>query len=104
MAIFSTPSKAAHPGKVERMSGAARMERSAVVMAALGLATALAGCNPAGYPDCFRVQCPSPPFYHASYAGYVPAYEATYPPRPAFFEPPWDDPFVEYTQRTLTIS
>jgi hypothetical protein len=70
----------------------------------LGLAAALGGCDPAGYPDCFRVQCSSPPFYHASYANYVPAYEATYPPRPAFFEPPWDDPFVDYTQRSLTIS
>ena len=80
------------------------MGRSAAVMAALGLGTALGGCNPAGYPDCFRVQCPSPPFYHASYAGYVPAYEATSPPRPAFFEPPFDDPFSDYTQRILTIS
>jgi uncharacterized membrane protein YgcG len=73
-------------------------------MAALGLGTALAGCNPAGYPDCFRVQCSSPPFYHASYAGYVPSYEAVHPPRPAFGDPPFDDPFADYTQRILTIS
>ncbi len=78
--------------------------RRGSLLAALGLAVALAGCNPFGYPDCYRVQCPSPPFYHASYAGYVPAYEATYPPRPAFFEPPWDDPFADYTQRIVTIS
>jgi hypothetical protein len=74
------------------------------VMAALGLGTTLAGCNPAGYPDCFRVQCPSPPFYHASYAGYVPTYEGGYPAPPAFGAPPWDDPFVDYTQRIVTIS
>ena len=86
------------------MGRAAGMGRSAAVMAALGLGTALGGCNPAGYPDCFRVQCSSPPFYHASYAGYVPAYEATSPPRVAFGEPPWDNPFADYTQRILTIS
>jgi hypothetical protein len=49
------------------------------------------------------VQCPSPPYYHASYAGYVPAYEASHPSWPAF-EPPFDDPFADYTQRILTIS
>jgi hypothetical protein len=70
-------------------------------MAALGLAAALGGCNPLGYPDCFRVECPYPPVYHASYAGYIPAYV---PGRPAFGEPPFDDPFADYTQRTLTVS
>jgi hypothetical protein len=83
------------------MSGAAGMGRSAAAMAALGLGVALAGCNPAGYPTCFRVECPYPPVYNASYAGYVPAYA---PGRPAFGEPPWDDPFADYTQRILTIS
>jgi hypothetical protein len=73
-------------------------------MASLGLGTALAGCNPAGYPDCFRVQCPSPPFYHASYVGYIPPYEGGHPALPAFGEPQWDDPFSDYTQRILTIS
>ena len=86
------------------MSGAAGIGRSAAVMAALGLGTALGGCNPAGYPGCFRVQCPSPPFYHASYAGYVPAYEASYPAPPAFGDPPWDNPFDNYTQRIVAIS
>jgi hypothetical protein len=80
------------------------MRRSAVVLAALGLGTALGGCNPPGYADCFRVQCSSPPFYHASYVGYVPAHEGGYPSLPAFGPPPWDDPFADYTQRILTIS
>jgi hypothetical protein len=70
-------------------------------LAAFGSAAALGGCNPLGYPDCFRVECPYPPVYHASYASYVPAYV---PGRPAFGEPPFDDPFVDYTQRTLTVS
>ena len=80
------------------------MGRSAAVMAALVLGTALSGCNPFGYPDCYRVQCPSPPYYHASYAGYVPAYEASYAPRWPAFEPPFDNPFDDYTQRIVTIS
>ena len=86
------------------MSGAAGVGRSAAVMAALGMGAALGGCNPAGYPDCFRVQCPSPPYSHASYAGYVPAYEPSSPPWPAFGDPPWDNPFDNYTQRIVTIS
>jgi hypothetical protein len=86
------------------MSGAAGIGRSAAVMAALGLGTALGGCNPFGYPDCFRVQCPSPPFAHASYAGYAPAYEASYAPSWPAFETAWDDPFANYTQRSVTIS
>ena len=76
--------------------------RSLRIVAALGLAAALGGCNPLGYPDCYRVQCPYPPVYHDSYAGYVPAYDR--PGRPAFGEPPFDDPFADYTQRSLTIS
>jgi hypothetical protein len=71
------------------------------IVAALGLAAALGGCNPAGYPTCFRVECPYPPVYRNSYAGYVPAYTDG---RPAFGEPPFDDPFADYTQRSLTIS
>jgi hypothetical protein len=71
------------------------------IVAALGLAAALGGCNPAGYPTCFRVECPYPPVYQNSYAGYVPAYTNG---RPAFGEPPFDDPFADYTQRSLTIS
>ncbi len=86
------------------MSGAAGVRRSAAVMAALGLGTALSGCNPAGYPDCYRMQCPSPPFAHASYAGYAPAYEASYAPSWPAFEPPFDDPFANYTQRIVSIS
>jgi hypothetical protein len=77
------------------------MPRSFKVAAALGLAAGLSGCNPLAYPDCYRVQCPYPPVYHASYAGYVPAYTDG---RPAFGEPPFDDPFADYTQRSLTIS
>ena len=76
--------------------------RSLQIVAALGLAAALGGCNPAGYPTCYRVECPYPPVYHNSYAGYIPAY--TGGPGPALGEPPWDDPFVDYTQRSLTVS
>ena len=75
--------------------------RSLKVIAALGLAAALSGCNPVAYPDCYRVQCPYPPVYHASYAGYVPAYTDG---RSAFGKPPFDDPFADYTQRSLTVS
>jgi hypothetical protein len=75
--------------------------RSLQIVAALGLAAALGGCNPAGYPTCFRVQCPYPPVYQNSYAGYVPAYTDG---RPAFGEPPFDDPFANYTQRTLAVN
>lgn len=75
--------------------------RSLQIVAALGLAAALSGCNPAGYPTCFRVECPYPPVYQNSYAGYVPAFTDG---RPAFGEPPFDDPFANYTQRSLTIS
>jgi len=75
--------------------------RSFKVVAALGLAAGLSGCNPLAYPDCYRVQCPYPPVYRNSYAGYVPAYTDG---RPAFGEPPFDDPFADYTQRSLTIS
>ena len=75
--------------------------RSLQIVAALGLAAALSGRNPAGYPTCFRVECPYPPVYQNSYAGYVPAFTDG---RPAFGEPPFDDPFANYTQRSLTIS
>ena len=75
--------------------------RSFQIVSALGLVAALSGCNPAGYPTCFRVECPYPPVYQNSYAGYVPAYTNG---RPAFGEPPFDDPFADYTQRSLTIS
>lgn len=71
------------------------------IISALGLAVALSGCNPAGYPTCFRVECPYPPVYQNSYAGYVPAYTDG---RPAFGAAPWDDPFANYTQRSLTVS
>ena len=71
-------------------------------VAALGLAAGLSGCNPLAYPDCYRVQCPYPPVYQNSYAGYVPA---TVPAgRLAFGEPPFDDPFFDYTQRSLFIN
>ena len=62
--------------------------RSLQIVAALGLGAALGGCNPAGYPTCFRVECPYPPVYQNSYAGYVPAYTDG---RPAFGEPPFDN-------------
>ena len=62
---------------------------------------ALGACNPAGYPTCYRVECPYPPVYQNSYVGYVPAYA---PGGPAFGEAPFDDPFSDYTQRSPTIS
>jgi hypothetical protein len=70
-------------------------------VAALGLAAGLSACNPLASPDCYRVQCPYPPIHSASYAGYVPAHVDG---RPAFGDPPFDDPFADYTQRSLTIS
>ncbi len=66
--------------------------KSLELVAALGLAAGLSGCNPLAYPDCYRVQCPYPPVYQNSYAGYIPAYVDG---RPAFGEPPFDDPFVD---------
>jgi hypothetical protein len=75
--------------------------RSFQILASLALAAPLGGCNPLGYPDCFRVRCPYPPVYSASYAGYIPA---VVDGRPAFGEPPFDDPFADYTQRSLTIT
>lgn len=75
--------------------------RSLRTVTALGLAAALSGCDPLAYPDCYRVQCPYPPVYQNSYAGYVPVYVGG---RPSFGEPPFDDPFADYTQRSLTIA
>ncbi len=75
--------------------------RSLQVVAALGLAAALGGCEPGGYTACYRVECPYPPVYHNSYAGYVPAFVGG---RPTFGDAPFDDPFADYTQRSLTIS
>jgi hypothetical protein len=78
-----------------------RAPRSLQVVAGLGLAAALGGCDPLGYPTCYRVACPYPPVYQNSYAGYVPA---NVDGRPAFGEPPFDDPFADYTHRSLLIS
>jgi hypothetical protein len=72
--------------------------RSPQIVAALGLAAALGGCNSAGYPTCYYgVQCPHPPAYQNSYTGYVGG-------RPAFGELPFDDPSADYLQRSLTVS
>jgi hypothetical protein len=75
--------------------------RSLLIVAAPGLAAALSGCNPLAYPDCYRVQCPYPPVYQNSYASYVPAYVNG---RAAFGEPPFDDPFSDYTHRSVFIN
>ena len=75
--------------------------RSLKLVAAFALSAGLSGCNPLAYPDCYRVQCPYPPVYQNSYAGYAPAYA---PGRPAFGEAPYDNPFSDYTQRSVTIS
>jgi hypothetical protein len=74
------------------------------MLAGLGLAAALSGCNPPAYPDCYRAPCPYPPVYQNSYAGYVPAYVTSPHSVLSFGEPPFDDPFAPYTQRSLTIS
>ncbi|MBV9287412.1 MAG: hypothetical protein JO288_06250 [Hyphomicrobiales bacterium] len=65
------------------------MMRSAVLMGALAVASALGGCYSAGYPACYTV-CTAP---------YPPAYPA-HPPLPTA----WDDPFADYSQRILTVS
>jgi hypothetical protein len=57
--------------------------RSRRMFAALGLTAALGGCNSPGYSSCYQVACPY---------------------RPAFVEPPFDDPSYDYTHRRLTIS
>ncbi len=73
-------------------------------LSGLALAAALSGCNPPAYPDCYRAPCPYPPVYQNSYLGYVPATVTS--PTSAFSlgEKPFNDPFTDYTQRSLTIS
>ena len=71
------------------------------IVAASGLAAALGGCNPAGYPTCFQGQCSRPAFQN-SYAGYAPVYSPV--GHPAFGELPFDDPFDDYLRRGVTIS
>ncbi|HEY1941948.1 MAG TPA: hypothetical protein VGH40_07485 [Roseiarcus sp.] len=75
--------------------------RSLQIVAALGLAAALGGCNTERESACYRLQCPYPPVYHDSYAGYFPALTNG---RPVYGEPPFDDPFADYTQRTFAIN
>ena len=70
--------------------------------AALAIAVGLGGCNPAGYPTCYRIECPYPPVYQNSYAGYIPATTTSPVGGPAVEA--FDDPFADYTQRSLTIS
>jgi hypothetical protein len=65
--------------------------RSLQIVAALGLAAGLSGCNPVAYSDCYGVQCPYQPVYPNSDAR-------------AYGEPPFDDPAADYTRRSLTIS
>ena len=67
----------------------------------LGLAAPLCGCNPIAWPECYRAPCPYPPVYQNSYAGYVPA---TVGGGPAFGEPPFEDPFADYSRRIVTVS
>lgn len=71
------------------------------IVAALGLATALGGCNSVGYATCYREECPHSSPHHNDDAGYVPAYAIARPPSGG---PLYDDPFTDYTQRSLTIS
>ena len=77
------------------------MARALAIVAALGLAAGVGACNPLAYPGCYRAPCPYPPVYQNSFAGYAPA---TVGGRPGFGEPPFDDPFADYTTRSLTIS
>ncbi len=60
-----------------------------------------AACNPAGYPACYRVRVSLSAGLSEQLRRLCPAYAAG---RPAFGEPPFDDPFADYTQRSLTIS
>jgi hypothetical protein len=64
---------------------------------ALGLAGTLGGCYPAGYSACYQVDCPAPPAYVDGYAGNARG-------RYVADEPSFDNPFNDYTQRSLTIS
>lgn len=64
--------------------------------AALGLAAALGGCNAPGYSDCGQGPC-GKLVYHDSYPAFADG-------RPAIGEPPYEEPFADYTRRSLTIS
>jgi hypothetical protein len=64
---------------------------------ALGLAGALSGCYPAGYSACYQVDCPAAPAHPYGYAGNAPG-------RYVADEPSFDNPFNDYTQRSLTIA
>ena len=72
-----------------------RMARTGAIFAALGLAMALGGCNPPGYGACYTVCNPAP---------YAPAYPTAYAGGGFAFATPFDDPFLPYTQRILTVS
>lgn len=93
----------ASPAPFSRREKGAPSALGLKLVAALGLAAGLAGCDPAGYPTCFRVECPYPPVYHASYANYIPAFVSS-PPSVFGGDRPWDDPFADYTQRITTVS
>jgi hypothetical protein len=63
--------------------------------AALGLASALGGCNPPGYGACYAVCNPAP---------YASAYPTAYAGPGFAFATPFDDPFLPYSQRILTVT
>ena len=93
-----TPSDAGPSARGWRAMLPARL----ALFAALAIAAGLCGCNPAGYPTCYRIECPYPPVYQNSYAGYIPATTTSPVGGPAVEA--FDDPFADYTQRSLTIS
>ena len=70
------------------------------IVVALGLSTALGGCNPAGYPGCYQAPCR--PAFQNSYVGYAPVYSPV--GHPAFGELPFDDPVADYLWRGATIN
>jgi hypothetical protein len=70
------------------------LSRALLSVAALGLATALGGCNTSGYADCNQVQCPYQGINHVGQTGYAPAYG----------EAPFDDPVSDYARRSVTIA
>ncbi len=100
---INTPSAALGAAPLPRGVGAMRdFLPKLAPFAALAIAVGLGGCNPAGYPTCYRIECPYPPVYQNSYAGYIPATTTSPVGGPAVEA--FDDPFADYTQRSLTIS
>jgi hypothetical protein len=83
------------PLHIDEVNAPRRAARTGLLFAALGLAIALGGCNPPGYGACYTVCNPAP---------YAPAYPSAYAGGGFAFATPFDDPFVSYTQRIVTVT